>query len=171
MTPARSRPGDALSGLGGDAVVVAVRNHVRAQVMYDLTVDDIHTYYVLAGNTSVLVHNCYPKFNWFERNILRREPAPNGTIRDLDGVATPDVNRSALSRTKQLDASRRSITGLLNSVFRPRNGVYMQLSRNSFSMVEGNHRAAQLLALARARKLSLDTPIYVHGLERWKRLL
>jgi hypothetical protein len=26
--------------------------------MYDLTVDDIHTYYVLAGNAPVLVHNC-----------------------------------------------------------------------------------------------------------------
>ena len=26
--------------------------------MYDLTVDDIHTYYVMAGTTPVLVHNC-----------------------------------------------------------------------------------------------------------------
>ncbi|WP_203734089.1 ricin-type beta-trefoil lectin domain protein [Paractinoplanes durhamensis] len=38
--------------------VTAVRNHTGATVMRDLTVDDIHTYYVIAGNTPVLVHNC-----------------------------------------------------------------------------------------------------------------
>jgi RHS repeat-associated protein len=166
------KSGDELSGQGGHTVVVAVRNRVRAQVMYDLTVAETHTYYVLAGSAPVLVHNCdYPKFNWFERNILGKKPAPNGTIRDLDGVATPDVNSSALSRVKQRDAGSRGIRGLLNSVFRPRDGVYMQLSRRSFSMVEGNHRAATLLGLARSGRLSWDTPIYVHGLERWKRLL
>jgi hypothetical protein len=31
---------------------------VRTDTAYNLTVDDIHNYYVLAGNTPVLVHNC-----------------------------------------------------------------------------------------------------------------
>ncbi|GAA0456326.1 ricin-type beta-trefoil lectin domain protein [Actinoplanes campanulatus] len=38
--------------------VTKVRNYTGAKVMRDLTVDDIHTYYVLAGNAPVLVHNC-----------------------------------------------------------------------------------------------------------------
>jgi RHS repeat-associated protein len=37
--------------------VTAVRNHTGAKTMRDLTVDNIHTYYVIAGLTPVLVHN------------------------------------------------------------------------------------------------------------------
>ena len=50
----------------------------------------------------------------------------------------------------------------------PRNGVYMELKTISFSMVEGNHRAARLLVLADKKQIPLDTPIYVHNLELWK---
>jgi RHS repeat-associated protein len=38
--------------------VAAVENFTGEQRMHDLTVANIHTYYVLAGNTPVLVHNC-----------------------------------------------------------------------------------------------------------------
>ncbi|MFI7662893.1 polymorphic toxin-type HINT domain-containing protein [Micromonospora parva] len=51
-------PGDLLRTLGrGEVRVVEVRNVTGAETMYDLTVADIHTYYVLAGDTPVLVHN------------------------------------------------------------------------------------------------------------------
>ncbi|MEH0511674.1 DUF5615 family PIN-like protein [Streptomyces sp. B21-106] len=36
---------------------VAVNDQVGSADMYNLTVDDLHTYYVLAGETPVLVHN------------------------------------------------------------------------------------------------------------------
>ncbi|MGY0231454.1 polymorphic toxin-type HINT domain-containing protein [Longispora urticae] len=53
------RPGDQLLGLtGGTMRVVAVDNRLGAAVMRDLTVADIHTYYIVAGSTPVLVHNC-----------------------------------------------------------------------------------------------------------------
>ncbi|MEV6631570.1 polymorphic toxin-type HINT domain-containing protein [Actinoplanes sp. NPDC051470] len=42
----------------GRAAAATVRNFGRPAKMYDLTVDTVHTYYVLAGNTPVLVHNC-----------------------------------------------------------------------------------------------------------------
>jgi hypothetical protein len=42
------------------AVVTAVRNYHAAAVTYDLTIADLHTYYVLAGDTPVLVHNTGP---------------------------------------------------------------------------------------------------------------
>ena len=38
--------------------VVSVRSFAGVQWMYDLTVDDLHTYYVAAGGEPVLVHNC-----------------------------------------------------------------------------------------------------------------
>jgi hypothetical protein len=43
----------------GSAVVVArVHNFAGDQTMNDLTVDEVHTYYVVADDTPVLVHNC-----------------------------------------------------------------------------------------------------------------
>jgi RHS repeat-associated protein len=39
------------------AQVIAVSTYVAARTMLDLTVGDVHTYYVLAGDAPVLVHN------------------------------------------------------------------------------------------------------------------
>ncbi|MFF1919425.1 RHS repeat-associated core domain-containing protein [Streptomyces sp. NPDC058221] len=38
--------------------VAAIRHRAHSTTVYNLTVDDLHTYYVLAGATPVLVHNC-----------------------------------------------------------------------------------------------------------------
>ncbi len=43
---------------GSTVVVTGVLNVHRGGVTYDLTVGKLHTYYVLAGDTPVLVHNC-----------------------------------------------------------------------------------------------------------------
>ncbi|MFG2910443.1 polymorphic toxin-type HINT domain-containing protein [Kitasatospora sp. NPDC048286] len=52
-------PGDTVRTIDGRTpTVLAVRNYDTApQVAYDLTIADLHTYYVLAGATPVLVHN------------------------------------------------------------------------------------------------------------------
>ncbi|MFG2479562.1 ricin-type beta-trefoil lectin domain protein [Streptomyces fagopyri] len=42
---------------GRTVTVVGVHRYHRLHSAYNLTVDDLHTYYVLAGSTSVLVHN------------------------------------------------------------------------------------------------------------------
>lgn len=53
------RPGDELSSPDGRRIqVAAVHRYTSTQIMRDLTVDGLHTYYVLAGNTPILVHNC-----------------------------------------------------------------------------------------------------------------
>ncbi|MGA3565240.1 polymorphic toxin-type HINT domain-containing protein [Micromonosporaceae bacterium DT59] len=51
--------GQMLQTSAGTLVQISAKNRSSqtAQV-YNLTVDDIHTYYVIAGNTPVLVHNC-----------------------------------------------------------------------------------------------------------------
>ncbi|MFJ7166539.1 ricin-type beta-trefoil lectin domain protein [Streptomyces globosus] len=53
------RPGTVLRTEDGTAAtIVRVRTYETLQNTYDLTVADFHTYYVLAGATPVLVHNC-----------------------------------------------------------------------------------------------------------------
>ncbi|MGC0338950.1 hypothetical protein RKD20_003984 [Streptomyces sp. SLBN-8D4] len=52
------KPGQTLRTDDGRTVTVAgVHRYHRLHSAYNLTVDDLHTYYVLAGSTSVLVHN------------------------------------------------------------------------------------------------------------------
>jgi RHS repeat-associated protein len=43
---------------GGTGTIGAVDNRTGSSLMRDLTVADIHTYYVVAGGGTVLVHNC-----------------------------------------------------------------------------------------------------------------
>ncbi len=38
--------------------IVATRSYAGSREMHNLTIANIHTYYILAGNTPVLVHNC-----------------------------------------------------------------------------------------------------------------
>ncbi|MGO4635852.1 polymorphic toxin-type HINT domain-containing protein [Streptomyces sp. 2RAF24] len=45
---------------GTPITVTVVRNYHHAVVTYDLTVHRLHTYYVVAGTSPVLVHNCGP---------------------------------------------------------------------------------------------------------------
>lgn len=50
--------GDRLRTLSGQpATVTAVRNYLGHAITYNLTVANLHTYYVVAGSVSVLVHN------------------------------------------------------------------------------------------------------------------
>ncbi|WP_441251079.1 polymorphic toxin-type HINT domain-containing protein [Kitasatospora sp. McL0602] len=52
------RVGEKLRTSAGDTVTLAaVRSYHQQVVTYNLTVDDLHTYYVVAGSTAVLVHN------------------------------------------------------------------------------------------------------------------
>jgi RHS repeat-associated protein len=58
-TPAdKLRLGDRLlSDRGGPVVIVALRDYTTTMVTYNLTIDNTHAYYVLAGRIPVLVHN------------------------------------------------------------------------------------------------------------------
>ncbi|MET0493764.1 MAG: SpvB/TcaC N-terminal domain-containing protein [Actinoplanes sp.] len=46
------------SASGGPITITTTRAGSRLALVHNLTVADIHTYYVLAGDTPVLVHNC-----------------------------------------------------------------------------------------------------------------
>jgi hypothetical protein len=50
--------GDLLQTQSGKSVVIqALHNYIATAITYNLTIDQVHTYYVLAGDMPVLVHN------------------------------------------------------------------------------------------------------------------
>ncbi|MET9099500.1 RHS repeat-associated core domain-containing protein [Streptomyces antibioticus] len=59
--------------------VTAVRHHTEQASVYNLTVEDLHTYYVLAAGTAVLVHNDNPLVCPLRvyTDLLRMGPGPN----------------------------------------------------------------------------------------------
>lgn len=54
--------GDVLQTPTGTASVIGVRLYHASRTTYDLTIDGLHTYYVLAATTPILVHNCNETF-------------------------------------------------------------------------------------------------------------
>ncbi|MBO0881732.1 MAG: hypothetical protein J2P17_15600, partial [Mycobacterium sp.] len=59
MDAGRLQPGDqVLTATGERLAVLSVRHYTAYQRVVNLSVQDLHTYYVLAGTTPVLVHNC-----------------------------------------------------------------------------------------------------------------
>ncbi|MFE9295607.1 RHS repeat-associated core domain-containing protein [Streptomyces niveus] len=78
------KPGMTLRTATGDtAEVEAVRSFDKRQRTYDLTVEGIHTYYVLAGSTPVLVHNC----NTAPDDLLDLDKASaSGQVADKSGT-------------------------------------------------------------------------------------
>jgi hypothetical protein len=74
--------------------VVAVNDQAGSADMYNLTVDDLHTYYVLAGETPVLVHNA--SGDPVTPNIILRglQQIQDGTLQQrLNPDGTPDFYR------------------------------------------------------------------------------
>ncbi|MDX8149509.1 polymorphic toxin-type HINT domain-containing protein [Lentzea sp. BCCO 10_0061] len=59
------RPGSVLQTSAGALVqVTAIKKRAAIKRVHNLTVDDFHTYYVLAGDTPVLVHNDGGIYSW-----------------------------------------------------------------------------------------------------------
>jgi RHS repeat-associated protein len=85
-------PGDQLLTPTGDTVTVKfVANSTGLNYMHDLTVADIHTYYVLANHQPVLVHNCDKSLNLGSGD----NPMPNAVNVDLREAPGVDVLASA----------------------------------------------------------------------------
>lgn len=161
----------------GDLVQVAgTHAHQQNTVVYNLTVADIHTYYVLAGDTPVLVHNCpikmpgggmrdkpnklgmasgrtTSKIKAAYHKLTNTQPAPNATVRDL-------VDRKSGNRQfpdKAGAAAGRDADELLNTVFRPKSLMYMTVNpHNRGEIFEGNHRRVALMRAAEDPQLRGD---------------
>lgn len=71
-----------LSGNGDTVIVAGNRAHTRYATTYNLTVGDLHTYYVLADQTPVLVHNsnCDPRFSVDSKGNTTDLANPGGRV-------------------------------------------------------------------------------------------
>lgn len=90
---AQVRPGDALDTVGGQHVgVLANQPHGGTVRTYNLTIDTLHTYYVLAGATPVLVHNTGElcDINDFRAGdeFYHRMSTAQGDVEMLSGIST-----------------------------------------------------------------------------------
>ncbi|MFG3234349.1 polymorphic toxin-type HINT domain-containing protein [Streptomyces antibioticus] len=80
------RPGMRLhTASGATAELTSVRPYHKMQRTHDLTIDGIHTYYVLAQSTPLLVHNCDP----------RPGPAADGTTLEDYAEANRGANQAS----------------------------------------------------------------------------
>ncbi|MDJ0383208.1 LamG-like jellyroll fold domain-containing protein [Streptomyces sp. G-G2] len=98
------RPGDVLRTPTGTAQVTVVRLYHANTTTYDLTVDGLHTYYVLAGATAVLVHNCgtarFTVDSTGSASDATLQPSP-GRINLASEQATSHILRGGLGRNGQ----------------------------------------------------------------------
>ncbi|MGI5484700.1 polymorphic toxin-type HINT domain-containing protein [Streptomyces lavendofoliae] len=86
-------PGDRLGGADGKLrIVLAARSWAEARTVYNLTVANTHTFYVQAGNASVLVHND-GGFDWEKRLEDLKKDWDSGN-RDGDGYHAPRGNQA-----------------------------------------------------------------------------
>ncbi|MFG1610653.1 RHS repeat-associated core domain-containing protein [Actinoplanes sp. NPDC049265] len=69
--------------------IVTGTTYRDVRMMYDLTVDTVHTYYVLAGNAPVLVHNCDwtsdgNLFDHFDKHVMGK--GKHGGVGDMKEI-------------------------------------------------------------------------------------
>src|SRR5439155_3396305 len=81
--------------------VDSVRLYHATQATYDLTIGGLHTYYVLAGSTPVLVHNC---------GLDNNRPEEIQKI-EVEGAAKRGVGPVSLPEGGGMDALRDAIGG------------------------------------------------------------
>lgn len=169
LTAGQLQPGMWLQTSAGTYVQVsAVSSWTTTELVYNLTVDGLHTYHVLAGDQAILVHNDNP-WNPFKKKSGSAEPSPpepNATIRDLLRYGRPDVDGSKTSRDKTAGISRLQDWQLLDSIFKPHLGAvdYIRVGPDGVNLENGNHRAQELLNRAadpHDDDWDYDTPIYI----------
>ncbi|MFI9163439.1 polymorphic toxin-type HINT domain-containing protein [Kitasatospora aureofaciens] len=124
---------------GTAATVAAVRNYHQKVFTYNLTVADLHTYYVVAGNTPVLVHNADGKgeacgVRWG----LGGEKAPEAASkRNLDGGIYKDRDAAVAKAREKL---AQNATGRFREECTPDGcHVHVDVYNNSGEVIETWH--------------------------------
>ncbi|RAO32235.1 hypothetical protein PSN13_03927 [Micromonospora saelicesensis] len=79
---------------GQTLTVVGTRHWTQSVAVYNLTVEDIHTYYVVAGASPVLVHNCNVRFTKAEADSLQPGAFANESIKATGPTVTRGQNEA-----------------------------------------------------------------------------
>ncbi|MET9402687.1 polymorphic toxin-type HINT domain-containing protein, partial [Kitasatospora sp. NPDC002965] len=99
LTADKLQPGQWLETSTGTWVQIStIRSHTAHQRVHNLTVSDLHTYYVLAGTTPVLVHNCEVALGWQREGKLDEWAGEAGfqTFSTLPKTAFAQAARKAI---------------------------------------------------------------------------
>ncbi|MCM2393174.1 polymorphic toxin-type HINT domain-containing protein, partial [Streptomyces albipurpureus] len=132
----------------GDTVTVtANRPFTRHTKTYNLTVDDLHTYYVLAGQTPVLVHNSGPC------GISTRNEKAGDIGNYTDGQKTRDP-------ASQWYHEELSNDELLDGINNPGDGDGILVSRDG-KILGGHHRKDELQRRIQDGRIDPDTEIRI----------
>ncbi|MER7109302.1 Hint domain-containing protein, partial [Streptomyces sp. NPDC000229] len=93
------RVGDSLRTPDGSVRAVTAlhdRAGLAPSTVYDLTVDDLHTFFVLAGSTPLLVHNCKVALGWQNKGKLDEWAArPENKFTTFSNASPRDFARIA----------------------------------------------------------------------------
>nr|WP_240203757.1 polymorphic toxin-type HINT domain-containing protein [Streptomyces actuosus] len=152
--------------------ITAVRHYAKRQRTHDLTIDDIHAYYVLAGATPVLVHNCGgapthvtgkgddPLVPELINDINARYPghvrAEGVTINGPDGSALTDfdiVTRNAVVQVKS-GSGKGALKQALNTQSLTDYPVIVYLPQGRGSVIKSLEQAG--IMVTRDKNLLLD---------------
>ncbi|MGW2557656.1 polymorphic toxin-type HINT domain-containing protein [Streptomyces sp. NPDC001514] len=105
---------------GGTLAVTAVDRYTRRQTTHDLTVAGLHSYYVLAGVSPVLVHNndwCTDEMRLDDADDIADGHAGSKHAGDFPGMSVSDLRKLTKdviqnpSRTKDLGSGRKAFLG------------------------------------------------------------
>ncbi|ROR44146.1 intein/RHS repeat-associated protein [Kitasatospora cineracea] len=105
------KPGDVLGTVSGErATVAAVVPRDGDADMFNLTVADLHTFYVLAGATPILVHNCNTSGVYTSSGLTEQE-LEGAAIQARDDFAKTMGNSSQRQRSTTVTAGYNVETG------------------------------------------------------------
>jgi RHS repeat-associated protein len=121
---------------GEKVTVQKVRAHTGNRTMNDLTVEGTHTYYVLAGVTPVLVHNCdtvyrnlHPGENPADGLVAKNPDATYHPAGHVSNGSKPGWASQFISTTKNLDVAKKWTQGRMVAIdLRKFNGQVIDLS-------------------------------------------
>ncbi|GLW12288.1 hypothetical protein Misp01_74160 [Microtetraspora sp. NBRC 13810] len=161
------QPGMWLQTSAGTHVqLTAVQKWTTTQRVHNLTVDELHTYHVVAGTTPVLVHNCpAEKPGFFKRVFGKKEaapaPGPNARVGDLRSLESD----GSYSATKAEDLRDLEDDELMAAAQQTQLPDAMYVYKGGNVLGNGNHRMRELLRRADSPNSSItdDTPIYILG--------
>ncbi|MCP3820578.1 DNRLRE domain-containing protein [Streptomyces sp. A3M-1-3] len=108
------------NGSGSQTAIVEVKSYEAQRVTYDLSIEGLHTYYVLAGPTPVLVHNSNCSSN---AKILGENLEASGVTRPAETAAhhiVASTSPKAAAARQQLAKFGIDINDAGNGVFLPR---------------------------------------------------
>ena len=132
--------GDQLNTPGNGRVdVVATRHYTSSQVTYNLTIDNIHDYYVLAGNLPVLVHNSGAGCGEITTNTYSTFEQARNEALDLLGPVDPATRIPVVGRLEKATTTYGRIVGFETRV----DGVWKQF-RLDYDPVKGPHINIQI---------------------------